>query len=835
LLQAPRDVTLDLVNERRTETPIGEEVANDPQDTVSSASGIHSKVNVAGSIGRFQVRCILGAGSFGCVYRAFDTLLEREVALKVPKLGGENSEDRKRFLREAKAAAQLRHPNIVAVYECGQVGDEFYLASELIEGETLATRLERQLPERRQAVAWVRDLALALAYAHSRGIVHRDIKPGNVMLGKDDFPQLLDFGLAKKIGDDATVTVEGSLLGTPAFMSPEQARGDHKEVGPASDQYSLGAVLYELLSGKRPFDGPILSVLAQVARESPPRLRQLVPDLPAELDAICAQAMAREIDQRYPGIEHFAADLDNWLKGLPIQTRCTPAREVAAGPAIGIDLGTSVSAIAHLDASGRAVTLANSVGDLLTPSAILIDQTDVIIGKDALRGAAMNPAAYADAFKRDLGRAHAMRRIVGHDVPPEVFSALLLAHLKDLAEHSLGLVRQAVIGVPAHFDESRRMITEEAGKLAGLEVLDIINEPAAAAIAYAHARGAWDPARRDAASSRQRLLVFDLGGGKLDATLLELEANELRMIATDGDLALGGIDFDQRLAEHLAREFQAEHRYDPRSEPRDLFQLRVDAHEAKHALSARSKTTVVCRYGGRQSSVQITREKFEQLTEELLKRAEAAVSQVIVEAGLKWHEVDRVLLVGGSSRMPMIAQMLRRVTGKDPDRSLSPDEAVAHGAALYAGMLSRNSMLTRCHVVNVNAHSLGAVVLDPKSKQFRNIALIPKNTTLPHRATRNFKTAKADQRTVKVSIVEGDADRPEACIPLGECVIRNLPPGLPKGTPIQVEYGYESNGRIAVTASIPQVQQAAQVEIVRAARCTSDDLATWRKRLITPG
>src|SRR5262249_39081226 len=205
--------------------------------------------------GRFELREVLGRGGFGVVYRAFDPLLDREVALKVPLFSRAERKKAERFLNEARAAARLRHPNIVAFYEIGEADDRLFLAAEYIQGKTLADVVKVSRPSIAQSVRWVLELAGALNYAHSQGIVHRDIKPQNIMIDAGGRPQIMDFGLAKRVDRDSTMTVEGALLGTPAYMPPEQARGEIDKIGPQSDQYSLGVVLYELLTGQKPFDG----------------------------------------------------------------------------------------------------------------------------------------------------------------------------------------------------------------------------------------------------------------------------------------------------------------------------------------------------------------------------------------------------------------------------------------------------------------------------------------------------------------------------------------------------------------------------------------------------
>jgi molecular chaperone DnaK len=517
----------------------------------------------------------------------------------------------------------------------------------------------------------------------------------------------------------------------------------------------------------------------------------------------------------------------------PAPTIDHPAPAGSHVPPVGIDLGTTFSVLAYVDPTGRPTTLPNSLGDLLTPSAVFVDDSEVIVGREARKSSVIGPDSYAECFKRDMGYPVYRRLVRSNEVPPEVLSAFVLRRLKDDAELRLGTIRQAVITVPAFFDESRRRATQEAGRLAGLEVLDIINEPTAAAVAFGYQQGFLHLAAGGSARP-MRVLVYDLGGGTFDVTILEISGTQFRALATDGDVQLGGHDFDERLVHHLAERFRQEHGVDPRSDPQDAAQLWLDAVEAKHSLSERAKTTVVCFHAGIRLRLEVSRVQFDEMNRDLLDRTETTTTLVLKEAGLKWDQVDRVLLVGGATRMPMVVEMLRRLTGKEPDRSVSPDEVVAHGAALYAEMLARSaaSVNAKCELVNVNSHSLGVVGIDPNTAGRAIRVLIPKNTPLPARASRMFKTAKDDQRSVCVPVVEGESPNPAHCIRLGECVVRDLPPGLARGTSIEVEYRYGGNGCISVLARVPAVRQSAQVEIHRQ---LARNLATWKERLCRRG
>ncbi len=286
----------------------------------------------AKKLGRFELRARLGAGAFGTVFRAYDPRLERDVALKVlraSRMGSASTQQR--FLREARAAARLTHPGIVPIFDTGEDGDQLYIASGYVDGQTLQDAIDAQgqVPraDYRSAATLVAKLADALAYAHRQGILHRDVKPANVMVDRSGEPHLLDFGLARLDSSEDKLTQDGSVLGTPAYMSPEQARGDQSGVGPASDQYSLGVVLYEMLVGRTPFSGTPAIVLFNIVNQAPEPPRKLASQVPRDLETICLKAMAREPVARYADCAELAADLRRWLDGQPIRARRLPALE----------------------------------------------------------------------------------------------------------------------------------------------------------------------------------------------------------------------------------------------------------------------------------------------------------------------------------------------------------------------------------------------------------------------------------------------------------------------------------------------------------------------------
>jgi len=498
-------------------------------------------------------------------------------------------------------------------------------------------------------------------------------------------------------------------------------------------------------------------------------------------------------------------------------------------PAVGIDLGTTFSVVARLDEKGQPVTLVNAEGDRVTPSVVLFDGDDVVVGKEALKALATEADHVAECSKRDVGYQVFHKVFDGKRYPPEVIEAWVLNKLRLDATARIGAFSKVVITVPAYFDEVRRKATQDAGYMAGFEVLDIINEPTAAAVAFGFQQGFL---KLEGASAKpMKVLVYDLGGGTFDVTVMEIRGSDYVALATDGDVHLGGYDWDQRLVDLVAEGFIREHYLDPREDAGTAAKLWRECEDAKRTLSARNKASVACDYQGRSSRVEISRQQFEEATQDLLDRTRFTTTQTLKAAKLDWDRIDRVLLVGGSTRMPMVRNMLRQASGKEPDASVAADEAVAQGAALRAGLLLAKSQgkPATFSIKNVNSHSLGVVGVDPQTQRKRNGIIIPRNTPLPVTAKRTFKTQKANQKSILVEVVEGESPSPDDCTRIGRFSAANLPPHLPAQTPIDVLFRYKQDGRLRVRVVIPGTDTKVDSEFARENSLPKEHLDGWRR------
>ncbi len=500
-------------------------------------------------------------------------------------------------------------------------------------------------------------------------------------------------------------------------------------------------------------------------------------------------------------------------------------------PAVGIDLGTTYSVVSMLDETGKPTTLVNAEGDLLTPSVVLFDNSDVIVGREAWKAVAGEADHVALCTKREIGHPVYHKNFQGKQYPPEVIEAWILNKLRRDTAARIGPFSKVVITVPAYFDEVRRKATQDAGYMAGFEVMDILNEPTAAAIAFGYHEGYMNADGRPA--KPQRILVYDLGGGTFDVTVMEIRGDRYITRATDGDVQLGGYDWDQRLVDLVAEAFIREHYADPREDPLIAGKLWRECEDAKRTLSTRGKAAIACNYRGFSSLVTVTREQFEEATQDLLDRTRFTTNQTLHAARLKWDRIDRVLLVGGSTRMPMVGRMLQELSGLEPDSTVAADEAVAHGAALHAGLLLAKSQgrPATFAIRNVNSHSLGVIGTDPQTKRKRNGILIPRNTPLPVSAKRTFHTQKANQQSILVQVVEGENPSPDDCTMIGRCSVRRLPPNLPSRSPIDVVFQYQTDGRLKVRVTVPDSEVKAETEFQRENSLPKEHLDGWRRHI----
>ncbi len=728
-------------------------------------------------LGEYQILDRIGAGGMGQVFRASHRTMQRDVAVKIlPNAFSDNPAFVSRFNTEIRAIGRLMHPNVVTAFDAGYTESIHYLVMEFVDGISLSNRIATQgvmsIPE---VVDILTQAASALYYAHSMGVVHRDIKPGNMMITSKGVLKICDFGLADLESDNTELKQSRQLVGTVEYMSPEQIDRpqaiDHR-----TDLYSLGATLFFLLTGRPLFSGEVIQVALAHRQNKPPALYEIRSDCDLRLDGIFQRLVAKHPDDRFADANAIIEALEE--TGLRDSRRTTralssvtgqrtggsPTEGLTAGLSsfstssrefapIGIDFGMITSRASFLDTSRRLVEFQLDGASQSLRNMLWSDGDQIAIGEAAHNYRASRPGQMFYGLQRWFGLPYIERSFAGRNVPPEVLTAGILRHIVDTAKRQRGNISHAVITVPGCYDQLHRAGLATAARIAGIELLQLLDMPLAAALSYLETQGSMkgsDAHHNDT----EHILTVMLSGTACEASVLRVEGTQVMSLATAGDWKRGKLRWQHRLAEHLSMQFLEKHSKDVRADLVVASRLQRSVELAIDRLVVLPQIELRFEAWQKELKVSLTREHLLGVADDLVTDISTFATRALTNAGIEGSQIKRVLLIGDLFGIPQLRSQIKKCVRSNTPIHRVEKSDLARGAAIQARHLIPPVDNLSPHAEVTTTYDVGLLMIDAQRSKTVPRIVVPRGTIIPHQSSRTIRLKSDSPQNVRLQFAE---------------------------------------------------------------------------------
>ncbi|MFO1065328.1 MAG: Hsp70 family protein [Pirellulales bacterium] len=786
-----------------------------------------------GILGEYLLLERIGAGGMGEVFRAEHRTMNRLVALKVLSRAFADRKDLlERFFHEIRAVAKLMHPNIVTAFDAGSAGGVYYLVMELVEGELLSRHVTEKGPLNTiPATDMLVQAARGLDYAHRLGVIHRDIKPSNLMLSRTGTLKILDFGLAQLERPRELKSANRVFMGTVEYMSPEQIEHPEK-VDARSDLYSLGATLFYLLTGKPMFGGDAMQIAVAHQRQRPPALYEVRPDIDLRLDAIFQRLVAKSPADRFPSASALIESVthSNLLAGertgtdrkisdgsslnFSLSSLGTSERPTSKGTShstlskrtatVGIDLGMLTSSVAFCDPKTGLQNVQLPESGQTVRNMLWSEGEQIVIGGEAVTLRQTQPDKVFHSLQRWIGLKQIERPFGGRIVPPEVPLAAMLRYLLNLSQAAVAGATHAVVTVPGCYDQMHRLAIQNACRIAGVELLQMLEKPLAAAVSWIDVNFRLASSKDLRRRSNSTLLVVHVGGTGLEASVVEVEGLTATMRGTSGNIKLGTLRWQHRLAEVFEEKFRTQFGRDIRQDLAAAARLQRTVEMVLQRLTKNSKVDVRFEWRGDSIEESLSQEALLKMAPQLVEAIGQTIRRACTTARVEPSEIDHILLTGSLLRISALQNHVRKQLPHAPGATFLEQSEVAQGAALHSQHLVPldGSNATMPFAKSAASYDLGLLVADASGK-LKPRVLIQAGATLPASVTRSLRSAGPDQSSI-LNMIESTSMGDSTWHRLGSLDLNRTFPYLAPQSPLQLKLSVDESGLLSTQLFQPE-------------------------------